>query len=101
MIAEDLLLGEAGACARKQDNGMRSIDPEVVDGEMACITCVEAEAEVLGRGDIAVGVGEQEELLLAGYEGAADVLDKAEDIGDVLPGLVGLLRRVWLWLQQW
>jgi hypothetical protein len=43
---------------------------------------------VLGAGNVALGVRQQELVLLARDQRVADVFDKAEDIGDMLPGLV-------------
>jgi hypothetical protein len=64
---------------------VRAVDPKIVDGKVARVLRVEAEAVVLCPGDVAVFVRKQEEVLLTGDQSAADVLDEAEDIRQVLP----------------
>jgi hypothetical protein len=64
---------------------VRAIDPKIVDGQVAGVPRVEAEAVVLCPRDIAVFVREQEEALLTGDQSTADVFDEAEDVRQVLP----------------
>jgi hypothetical protein len=53
---------------------------------------VKAEPVVLTGRDVALLVGKEELVLLTRYQGAADVLNEAKDIRDVLPGLVLWVR---------
>jgi hypothetical protein len=55
---------------------------------VAHVVRVEAEAAVFTLRDVSVGVSEEELILFARDQGGTDVFDEAEDIGEVLPGLL-------------
>lgn len=74
-VGHYLLHGVAGMGGREEHDGADAVEAEVVSGEVARIAVVDAVALTVAGGDVAIGIGKEEDRALTDDEGIADVLD--------------------------